>query len=115
MITVDHESTTPPFEQVRGQLAFHIRSGVLEAGTRLPSIRQLAVDLRLAPGTVARAFSELEGSGLIRSDRRGARVQDIDVTVSDNLRAVTIEFVRSAKEDQLPLEDALSMITAIWT
>lgn len=114
MITVDHQSTTPPFEQVRGQLAYQIRSGTLEAGTRLPSIRQLAGDLRLAPGTVARAFSELESAGLIRSDRRGARVQDIDVAIGGDLRTATMAFVRSAKDNQLPLEDALSMIRASW-
>lgn len=113
MITVDHESATPPFEQVRGQLAYQIRSGVLEAGSRLPSIRQLAGNLRVAPGTVARAFTELERAGLIRSDRRGARVQDLDITVSTDLHTATSNFVRSAKVGQLPLEDALSMIRAM--
>ncbi|KAB1643660.1 GntR family transcriptional regulator [Gulosibacter chungangensis] len=48
-----------------------IRSGELEAGHRLPSIRQFVGDLRIAPGTVARAYRELETMGLITSNRAG--------------------------------------------
>jgi DNA-binding transcriptional regulator YhcF (GntR family) len=40
-------------------------SGVLPQGTRLPAIRQLAADLALASGTVARAYRELEAAGII--------------------------------------------------
>ena len=40
-------------------------------GTRLPPVRQLAADLSLAAGTVARTYRELEKSGLVRT-RRGA-------------------------------------------
>ena len=42
-----------------------IRSGVLAEGTRLPPIRQLAKDLGLASGTVARAYREIELEGLL--------------------------------------------------
>jgi GntR family transcriptional regulator len=54
-----------------------IATGVLPAGQRLPSIRQLAADLGLAGGTVARAFRELEQSGFIASrGRHGTFVSD---------------------------------------
>jgi DNA-binding transcriptional regulator YhcF (GntR family) len=66
---------TPPYEQVRRQLAGHIESGRLVAGSRLPSVRQLAADLGLAAGTVARAYRELEEAGLITTGRaRGTHV-----------------------------------------
>ncbi|WRS30313.1 GntR family transcriptional regulator [Actinomycetaceae bacterium MB13-C1-2] len=75
MIVVDVSATTPPYEQIRSQIAAQIRSGELPDNHRLPSIRQLAGDLRVAPGTVARAYSELETSGLISSTRMaGSRV-----------------------------------------
>ncbi|WP_341953828.1 GntR family transcriptional regulator [Salinibacterium sp. TMP30] len=114
MITVDQSLAAPVFEQIRGQIAHAIRSGALEAGARLPSIRQLAVDLRVAPGTVARAFTELESAGLIRSDRRGARVEETDVA-SEDLRASAEQFIRNARSASIPLEDALSMIRADWS
>jgi GntR family transcriptional regulator len=60
IISVDGESPVPPYEQIRGQIVTMSTSGVLPADTRLPSIRQLAADLAVAPGTVARAYRELE-------------------------------------------------------
>ncbi|WP_303324523.1 GntR family transcriptional regulator [Actinomyces radicidentis] len=70
-ITLDSEDPTPPYEQLRRQLATLIESGALDAGARLPPVRQLAGDLRIAPGTVARTYKELEAAGLVRT-RRGA-------------------------------------------
>jgi GntR family transcriptional regulator len=62
---------TPPFEQVRRQLAELVATGVLTPGSRLPPVRQLAGDLGLAVGTVARAYRELEATGLVVSRRGG--------------------------------------------
>jgi GntR family transcriptional regulator len=70
-VRVDTTSQAPPYEQIRAQLAALIRTGRLAEGERLPTVRQLAADLGLAPGTVARAYRELEAAELIRT-RRGA-------------------------------------------
>ncbi|UJB40205.1 GntR family transcriptional regulator [Streptomyces sp. A1-5] len=70
-IRVDTTSPVPPYEQIRAQLAALIVTGRLTEGERLPTVRQLAADLGLAPGTVARAYRELEAAELIRT-RRGA-------------------------------------------
>jgi DNA-binding transcriptional regulator YhcF (GntR family) len=68
---------TPPYEQLRRQLAGLIRGGVLAPGERLPPLRQLAGDLGLAVGTVARTYRELEVAGLVVSRRGGGtRVAD---------------------------------------
>lgn len=75
-VLVDESSPVPPYEQVREQIARMIRGGALAEGVQLPSIRQLAADLRLAPGTVARAYAELERQGLVGGrGRRGTRVR----------------------------------------
>lgn len=70
-VTVDVLDPTPPYEQLRRQLADLIGSGVLAPGDRLPPVRQLAADLRLAAGTVARTYRELEQAGYVRSRRGG--------------------------------------------
>ncbi len=70
LISVDTGAATPPYEQLREQITRMIHAGVLPLGERLPSIRQLASDLGVAPGTVGRAYTELERDGLIRT-RRG--------------------------------------------
>lgn len=75
ILRVDPKSPVPPFEQIRVQIATMIQARVLPPGTRLPTIRQLAADLGLAGGTVARAYRELEASGaIITSGRRGTFV-----------------------------------------
>ena len=70
ILRVDTASAVPPYEQIRTQIATMIATGVLPVGQRLPTIRQLAADLGLAGGTVARAYRELEQAGLIRSRGR---------------------------------------------
>src|SRR5690606_11229934 len=59
ILDVDTTSAVPPYEQMRAQITALITTGALAVGDRLPSIRQLAGDLGLAPGTVARAYREL--------------------------------------------------------
>lgn len=85
IIDVDPHSAVPPFEQVRAQLSEMIVAGSLPEGTRLPSIRQLASDLQLAPGTVARVYRELEADGLVTSRvRRGTVVERTRQTRAQN-------------------------------
>lgn len=73
-ISVDLASATPPYEQIRAQISSLIVLGALEPGTRLPTVRRLAADLGIAAGTVARAYRELEQSGLIDTRRRNGTV-----------------------------------------
>lgn len=70
-LTITPDDPTPPYEQLRRQLVDLIESGQLVEGGRLPPLRQLAGDLGLAVGTVARTYRELEVAGLVRSRRGG--------------------------------------------
>ena len=65
ILRIEPDSPVPPYEQIRSQVATMAATGVLADGTRLPPIRQLASDLGLARGTVARAYRELEQAGVI--------------------------------------------------
>jgi GntR family transcriptional regulator len=114
MITIDDSIPIPPFEQIREQIGDLIRAGELGPGQRLPSIRQLAGDLRVAAGTVARAYSELETAGLIETSRAtGARVRDGQGLAGDMRRAAT-QFIVAAQGNSLSLEDALGAIRSQW-
>jgi GntR family transcriptional regulator len=73
-ITVDVRAATPPYEQIRSQIAAYVDAGLLAEGTRLPTMRALAADLGVATGTVARAYAELEAAGLVASRRRAGTV-----------------------------------------
>lgn len=59
------------YRQIVNQVKYIVASGRLEAGDRLPSIRQLAKQLLINPNTVARAYRELEQEGVIET-RQGA-------------------------------------------
>lgn len=75
IVRVDADTALPPYEQLREQIAAMIAAGTLLPGRQLPPIRQLAADLDLAPGTVARAYRELESEGLVVTrGRRGTTV-----------------------------------------
>jgi DNA-binding transcriptional regulator YhcF (GntR family) len=71
VLTLDPGDPTPPYEQLRRQLADLVAAGRLRPGDRLPPLRQLAGDLGLAVGTVARSYRELEQEGLLTSRRGG--------------------------------------------
>jgi DNA-binding transcriptional regulator YhcF (GntR family) len=68
-IRIDDESSTVIFEQIIHQIKESIATGQLQPGGRLPTVRQLADELGIAPGTVARAYSDLEGTGVLVTDR----------------------------------------------
>jgi GntR family transcriptional regulator len=70
ILSVDLASALPPYEQIRAQITAMTASGVLPPGTRLPTIRQLSADLGLAPGTVSRAYRELDAAGVISARGR---------------------------------------------
>ncbi|TBN57378.1 GntR family transcriptional regulator [Glaciihabitans arcticus] len=110
MITVDDTNPTPPFEQIRAQIASLIAAGELAHGDRLPTVRQLATDLRLAPGTVARAYTELEGAGLVES-RRGAGTRVTGHAAPVDHAAV---FAVAAQAQGLSLAAALAAVKKVW-
>lgn len=112
MITVDPSVPASPSEQIRLQIADLIRSGDLPGGHRLPSIRQLASDLRVAAGTVARAYSDLESEGLVETNRAaGTRVRR-GVAHPESVRAAAERFVRTLPVDDL--DEALGAVRAAW-
>jgi len=114
MITIDDDDPTPPFEQVRAQLADQIRAGTLVADQRLPSVRQLAADLQLATGTIARAYTALETAGLVSTSRgSGTRVR-ADQGIDDNCRAQAQKFAQALNQHGLSLADAISLVRTEW-
>lgn len=64
-ITIDNKSGAPIYEQIYTQIKNQILSGALEADQALPSIRNLAKDLRISVITTKRAYDELEREGFI--------------------------------------------------
>ena len=114
MITVDPGSALPPGEQIRAQIEALIKAGELAPDARLPSVRQLAADLRVAAGTVARAYKELEQAGLVRTGRAaGTRVNPGHALATPALPEADA-FVAAARRAGLSLQEAQWTLASRW-
>lgn len=108
IIRVDAKDPTPTYEQIRSQVTAMAAAGTLPVGTRLPTIRQLSADLGLAKGTVAKAYEELERSGVIETDgRRGSFVREsshapsvVDETLEAAAEAFAVQVVQLGVDQQ---------------
>ncbi|MGK2882197.1 MAG: GntR family transcriptional regulator [Mycobacterium sp.] len=85
-VQVDPAVSQPLFDQLRTQIIDAVRAGRLPAGTRLPTVRELAAELGLAVNTVARSYREMETAGIVETRGRFgtfiARVDPADVTMA---------------------------------
>jgi DNA-binding transcriptional regulator YhcF (GntR family) len=119
ILHVDASSGVPPYEQLRAQLAEMILSGLLPAGHRLPPIRQLANDLGIAPGTVARVYTELESEGMVMSRvRHGTVVAAQKRPTAARLKGQAGDAARSyaltSRRLGLSLDDAIDALRRRW-
>jgi DNA-binding transcriptional regulator YhcF (GntR family) len=115
-ITVDPVGIAPPYEQVRSQIEALIRAGELARGTRLPTVRQLSLDLGLAVNTVARAYKELEADRLVETrGRNGTFVLASRSRVDDeDSRAAATVFARAAHRANITLAEATEILHRAW-
>src|SRR6266536_3318041 len=70
MFRVDAHAGLPVYQQVVETVKQATASGRLNAGDQLPTIRELALEVRVNPNTIARAYQELERAGIVET-RRG--------------------------------------------
>ena len=70
VVTIDARDKTPIYAQLERGLRAAMATSRLKAGDQLPTVRQLAVELRINANTVARVYADLERSGAIET-RRG--------------------------------------------
>lgn len=113
MIVIDPASAVPPFEQLRSQLVDDVASRQLAAGARLPTARRLAEELGIAPGTVARAYRELEAAGFIETrGRHGTFVAPQGDAATRQAQRAAAAFAEQIRALRLDPEQALSLVAA---
>lgn len=91
---IDPANTAPIFQQIAGAVRHELAAGVYEPGEMIPSIRALAVRLKINPNTIKRAYDELEREGLVES-RKGLGMF-VTRRGEGAARAATVESVRGA-------------------
>lgn len=116
LLDVQPNSLVPIYEQIVAQVTFGIASGVLEVGTLIPSVRELAQRLVVHPNTVARAFQELERRGIVTAKRgRGMEVTPEAPSLCRSQRKEIVrnrirEALREAASSALPAEDIRKLV-----
>jgi GntR family transcriptional regulator len=68
-LIIDHESSVPIYVQIEDSIHSLIAAGQLQPGEQLPTIRELAAEIRVNLNTVARAYFELDKEGVISTQR----------------------------------------------
>jgi GntR family transcriptional regulator len=70
-ITINLADGVPIYRQVVNQVKYLVASGLLQPGEELPPIRTLALQLKVTPNTIVKAYDELESSGVVHK-RQGS-------------------------------------------
>jgi GntR family transcriptional regulator len=105
-IHISASSGIPVYLQIEQQIKQSLASGLLKPDDPLPSIRRTAAELRINPNTVARAFSNLEREGIIRTVPGGGTfVGSLTTLGSGLLKAEKLRRIRPLV-DQLAVEGA---------
>lgn len=108
---VDPESKATLYKQLHSQIIEQITTGTLIAGTKLPTVRQLATDLDVAPYTVARVYRALETDGFVETlGRNGTRVKARLGTSVELLQLDAIAYATRAGELGISRQEALSYV-----
>ncbi|MGE5561393.1 MAG: GntR family transcriptional regulator [Chloroflexota bacterium] len=98
---IDPSSGTPIYRQIFDQVRQAVAGGTLRPGDRLPSVRDLAIELAVNPNTIAKAYQELERGGVIETPRgRGSFIADASPGLSrtERLRRLAPALERLAAE-----------------
>lgn len=111
----DLDNNRPIYLQLMEKIQQDIISGVYHAGDRLPSVRELALEVSVNPNTMQKALSELERNGLVHTQRTSGRFITEDKTMLKQLKtelaAVHIQdFLNTMKQLGFPPEEILELI-----
>ena len=99
LISINYRDPRPIYEQVKDGFCRLMVAGVLDAGDKLPSVRELAAELAINPNTIQRAYRELEAEGYIYSiPGKGSFASDAASARSQRLDGLLTEFDRLAQE-----------------
>ena len=118
MIVLDYQDRRPLYDQVTEKFRTLIYQGVLPADSRIPSVRQLAMELSINPNTIQRAYMTLEQEGLIYPVKgKGnfvADTQKIQEKSKENFRQEFLELVRKGNHTGFEEEELIALVQRVY-
>ena len=115
-ITINLTDGVPIYRQIVNQVKYLVASGLLEAGEELPPIRTLAMQLKVTPNTIVKAYGQLEAAGVVHKRHgSGTFVSEARVQLALRERRRVIEqridaLLAEAHQLNFTVNDILRMI-----
>ncbi|WP_072314537.1 GntR family transcriptional regulator [Agrococcus sp. Marseille-P2731] len=119
-IVISTSSAEPIYQQIKQQATSAILSGAVAPGATLPSLRQLAADLRVSVITVTRAYNDLVAAGLVRNEHgRGFVVLEVDPSVAargldERFTAALQSLCTTGREARMTIDDIHRRLDEAW-
>jgi GntR family transcriptional regulator len=113
---LDPKSGVPFYRQIIDQIRYGISAGSLKVGEQLPTVRALAVELKVNLNTVNKAYKELEIQNVLETQQgSGTFIGPVDVKIADRerrekLRIICREFLSIAHSYGFTSEDVIAQI-----
>lgn len=83
--TLDPKTGTPFYRQIIDQIRFGIAKGDLKIGEQLPTVRALAVELKVNLNTIAKAYKELEIQNILETQQgTGTFISKVDIQITES-------------------------------
>jgi GntR family transcriptional regulator len=121
VFTIDASDRTPLYAQLERAIRVAIATGRLRAGDKLPTVRQLAVDLRINANTVAKVYGELERGGILETRRGvGTFIRDVGsrppsfLDREQHLTALADRFLVGAADLGFSADEAITFLKVRW-
>ncbi|MEE8827337.1 MAG: GntR family transcriptional regulator [Eubacteriales bacterium] len=115
MDLIDYQDSRPIYEQISEKFKILILKGILEPDEKMPSVRQLAMDLSTNPNTVQRAYSELERQGFLYSVKGKGNFVSPNPNLRDMKKQELLERLRAllkeSEDSGIPREELLSALS----
>ncbi len=117
--SLNNSSGVPYYRQIVNQVIYGIVNAILEPGERLPTVRQLAVDLQVNLNTIAKSYSELELRGFVNTQQgTGTFISDKKATIDPiekekGLRRLCSTFLDEIAALSIKTEEAFATLKKI--
>lgn len=119
-IVLNFSTTIPIYTQIYQQISSQILSGKIVGGTQLPTIRQIAQELKISVIPVKRAWEELDRSGLIKTiTGKGTFVTELNKSKLKEIKSYNSEnfvkqFCLQAKENGITKDELIKLIKVLY-
>jgi GntR family transcriptional regulator len=113
---LDPKTGIPYYRQIIDQIKYGIASGKLKTGEQLPTVRSLAVELKVNLNTIAKAYKELEIQNILETQQgTGTFISSADIKISDKqknrkLREICEEFCTIAFSYGFTADDIINQL-----